>query len=182
MGVDKSFWIQIQTRGKWSGNPACMIIENGHQIKWPLDLFLAWPFVMKETEAVIHAHYLPANMHRFWYPLIHGNGTAYKSYSSSAYFGKEDLRNAFASIDYLISPVRYGDHNTLCMEAKASGTKIISYRGNIYADYWITEGDQRVMAQELIKIFKGKAKPQESLSAPDISVTAMAMKEIYEGL
>ena len=121
-------------------------------------------------------------MHRFWYPLLYLNGTAYKSYTSGNFISHNDLRNAFKSTDFYLSPVRYGDHNTICMEAKASGSKVISYRGNVYADYWITEGDQRVMAQQLIAILKGEVSPRECEPVPDIKDTATIMTGIYDEL
>lgn len=183
MGVNKEFWSSGESKGKWVGSPSVFNCENGHSIKWPLDIFLAWPMVTKEaTGARLHAHYLPHDMHRFWYPLMYLNGTAYHSYSGSTYFGPESLRNGFKSSDFYLSPVRYGDHNTICMEAKAAGAKVISYKGNVYADYWISEGDQRVMAEELISIFKGEVEPRTSEPVADIKETAQAMKGLYESL
>ena len=183
MGVDTEFWKAGESRGKWAGSPSVFNAENGHSIKWPLDIFLAWPFVTNEVpNAVLHAHYLPHDMHRFWYPLLYLNGTSYKSFSSGNFISQGDLRNSFKSSDYYLSPVRYGDHNTICMEAKAAGCKVISYKGNVYADYWITEGDQRVMGQELIAIFKGEVEARTPEIVADISQTAQAMKAIYEGL
>jgi hypothetical protein len=183
MGVDKNFWSAGESRGKWVGSPSVFNAENGHTIKWPLDVFLAWPFVAEKVpDAIIHAHYLPHDMHRFWYPLLYLNGTAYKSYTSGNFISHNDLRNAFKSTDFYLSPVRYGDHNTICMEAKAAGSKVISYRGNVYADYWITEGDQRVKARELIAILNGKVSPRKCEPVPDIKDTATIMKGIYDQL
>ena len=66
------------------------------------------------------------------------------------------------------------------LEAKASGCKVISYTGNPYADYWVPEGDQRIIAKKLIKILKGDVKPKATQEVPDISETAAAMLKIYE--
>jgi hypothetical protein len=181
MGVNTSLWYKGTSQGKYTGNPSLFCAENCHYIKWPLDIILAWPYIMKRNyEATLHIHYIPSNLHRFFYPLIFKTGVAFKSYTSGNYFNIDTLRNAFCSIDYYLSLVRYGDFNTICLEAKACGAKVISYRGNPYADYWITEGDQRTMAEELLSIFKGDISPRETLIVPDISETAIAMKGIYE--
>lgn len=79
--------------------------------------------------------------------------------------------------------VRYGDHNRLSLEANASGCKTISYKGNVYSSYWIDEGDQREMAKRLIAILKGEVEPRpDKREVADISITAQAMKEIYESI
>ena len=183
MGVDKSFWTPQQTRGKWAGSPTLLTAENCHYIKWPLDLFFIWPWVTAQIpDAVLHAQYLPRDQHRWFMPLVNSNGAAYKSYISAQPLLASDLRNAFCSTDYYIGLVRYGDYNRVCLEAKASGAKIISYRGNEFADYWITEGDQRPMAKELTAILNGEMGPRLTPSVPDISETAQGMKEIYESI
>jgi hypothetical protein len=78
--------------------------------------------------------------------------------------------------------VRYGDFNRICLEANASGAKTISYYGNPYSDFWIPEGDQRVIADYLIKILDGEVAPRKKTSVPDISETANEMIKIYETL
>ncbi len=85
-------------------------------------------------------------------------------------------------MDYYIGLVRYGDFNRLCLEANACGARSISYRGNPYSDFWIAEGDQRVMADELVEILNGNVEPRKKEVVPDISETALAMQKIYEGL
>ncbi len=183
MGVDKNFWKPVESRGKYAGDPSVFTAENCHYIKWPLDLFIAWPWVTKEiTDARLHAGYLPNDQHRHWFPLINQNGAAYTSFISANVLGHEDLRNTFNSVDYYIGLVRYGDFNRISMEAKASGCKLISYPGNPYADYWVTEGDQRKIADELIRIFKGEVEPLTPLEVPDISETTKAMIDIYTGV
>jgi len=183
MGVDTSTFKPMPTRGKYAGNPSVFTAENCHYIKWPLDLFMLWPWVVKEIpDAVLHAHYLPRDQHRWFMPLVYSNGTAYKSYLSGTPLAQEDLINAFCSTDFYIGLVRYGDFDRLAMEAKACGAKLISYRGNEYADYWITEGDQREMAKELVAILKGEVEPRKCLPANDISETVKAMVALYESL
>lgn len=183
LGVDKSFWKPVESRGKYAGSPSVFTAENCHYIKWPLDLFIAWPWVTKEIHgAALHVGYLPRDQHRWWFPLINQNGAAYKSYITADVMGPEDLRNTFNSVDYYIGLVRYGDFNRISMEAKASGCKLISYTGNPYADYWVTEGDQRKIAEELKAILKGEVEPLPTMEVPDINEMAEAMKNIYEGL
>lgn len=180
MGIDTEFWKPVESQGKWVGSPSLFTCENSHQIKWPLDLILAFPLIMKETDAVLHAHYLPLDQHRYWFPLLQANGSSYKSYASGSFFDTPTLRNAFCSVGYYLNLVRYGDFNTVCLEAKASGCKVISYKGNPYADFHISEGSQLEMARELIEIIKGNTQPRETL--PIVSCEAMAkeMIKIYE--
>lgn len=181
LGVDKTFWIPGQSRGKYLGNPSLFSAENAHYIKWPLDLAVAWSWVTNEFyDAQLHLIYLPRDQHRWWFPLMNRNGSAFKSYISPNTFGREDLRNAFCSVDYVTSFVRYGDFNRLTLEAKACGAKVISWTGNPYADYHIPEGDQRIQAQHLIEIFKGNTEQRKVAEVPDISETAKCMISIYE--
>lgn len=183
LGVDLSFWNEGASIGKWVGTPSVFNCENGHSIKWPLDVFLAWPLVSQELpDAALHAHYLPHNMHRFWFPLLYANGAIHKSYASPTFFHKDALRNAFKSSDFYLSPVRYGDHNTICMEARAAGSKVISYQGNPYAHFWIAEGDQRRMAAELVGILKGEAMERTPDPVPDVSEMAARMINVYKSL
>jgi glycosyltransferase involved in cell wall biosynthesis len=183
LGVDKNFWKPVPTRGKFSGSPSLFTAENSHAIKWPLDLFLMWPWVYPQLEGnpKLHAIYLPNDMHRWFFPLINRNGCSYASHVSGQVFDHDNLRNAFVSTDYYIGLVRYGDFNRVCLEAAACGAKLISYRGNPHAHYWITEGDQRAMAEELIDILSGKTPPFEKVApVPDVAETAKAMLEIYD--
>ena len=182
LGVDKEFWKPIKSKGKYTGSPSLFTAENGYQIKWPWDLFLIWPHVAEKIQqnALLHVAYLPNDQHRFWFPLINRNGASYASEVNSLVHDHESLRNVFCSTDYYIGLVRYGDHNRICLEANACGSKTISYRGNPYSDYWMTEGDQRVMADELLNILEGKTKPREKTPVPDIIETSNAMIKIYE--
>ena len=182
-GLDRTFWEPGESRGKFGGTPSVFTAENGHRGKWPLDLLLAWPWVAAELyDAVLHVCNLTQDEHRWWFPLANMNGAHFRAYLSDIRWSPEDLRNVFRSIDYFIGLVEYGDHNHLMMQAHATGAKCISYRGNEYADYWLTPGDQRVMAQELLAILKGRVEPRQALPAPDIADTARAMQAIYEPL
>src|SRR5208337_1649241 len=167
---------------KWSGQPSLFTCENSHQIKWPLDLILAFPLIMKETKSVLHIHYMPMDQHRWWYPMLLANGTAYRSYTSGSMFSSEQLRSAFRSVDYYLSPVRYGDFNTVCLEAKAAKCKVISYEGNDFADYHIHEGDQRKVAADILDIISGKTPARTPSPVPSCKDTAEAMIKIYKEL
>jgi len=122
----------------------------------------------------------PPDQHQVWFPLMNRIGTTFKAYASNKVFDKPNLRNAFKSVDYVTSFVRYGDFNKITLEAKASGAKIISFKGNPYADFWIDEGDQRLQAEQMVNIFTGNCLPRETKPVPDISETARHMVEIYE--
>lgn len=184
LGVDQSFWTPTPSRGKFVGAPSLFSSENCHYIKWPLDLFLVWPWVYPYVngDPSLHVIYLPNDQHRWFFPLVNRNGAGYGSHISSIAMEHADLRNAFVSVDYMIGLVRYGDFNRLSLEANACGAKTISYHGNLYSDFWLTEGDQRVMAQELIAILNGEVEPRKKDPVPDIAETAKAMLAIYEGI
>ena len=109
------------------------------------------------------------------------NGSAFRSYIGGT-CDHVNLRNIMCSVDYYIGLVRYGDFNRISLEAKACGCKVISYWGNPYADYWIPEGDQRIIATKLIEIFRGNVQPRETAEVPDIKDTAREMIKIYEDL
>lgn len=180
LGVDKEFWRPGESRGKFAGTPSVLNCENQHYIKWSWDLLVIWPWILEHLEsAKLHQLYLPNDCHRWFFPLVNSNGASYGAYISSSVFDHEDLRNAYRSCDFYCGLVRYGDFNRVSLEANASGTKTISYRGNPYSDYWITEGDQRDMARELLAILKGEVEPRQKEQPPDISETAKAMIEIY---
>lgn len=183
MGINLAKWQGATSRGKWDGEPSLLTAENCHTIKWPLDLMIALPWVFDEIrKARLHLIYLPVDQAKWWGALTMNNGSAYRSYISSVALDYKELANAFASVDYYIGLVRYGDHNRICLEAKAAGCPVISYRGNEYADYWLDEGDQRTIAAQLRMILRGDVSKREALVVPDISETAGAMKKIYERL
>ena len=183
LGVNTDVFKPQDTRGKWAGEPSVFTSENCHYIKWPLDLFILWPWVTEQIpNARLHAHYLPRDQHRWFMPLVYRNGTAYKTFLSGDPLQQPELINAFCSTDFYLNLVRYGDFDRMTMEAKACGAKVISYIGNEYADYWITEGDQRFMASQLIEILRGEVEPRDFKATPDISETVTAMVKIYESL
>lgn len=183
MGVDLAFWSQGSTAGKFAGEPSFFTAENPHYIKWPYDLFTAWPDVTDELpEARLHAVYLPRDMHRAFFPWVNANGAGFTSYISPGVFSADWLRNAFQSCDYTIGLVRYGDLNHLSMQANAAGATTISYPGNPHSDFWVQEGDQRGIARELLEIVKGDRAPRDKTPVADISETAAAMRAIYEAI
>lgn len=184
LGVDKAFWGGGASRGKYDGAPSVFTAENPHYIKWPYDLFVAWREIYEamQGKAKLHAIYVPRDMHRWIFPLVNANGTSYGAHISPITFPHDELRNVFKSIDFFCGLVRYGDFNQLALQANAAGATTISYTGNPYADYWIHEGDQRAMANELTAILKGDTPKREKEPVPDLADTANAMKAIYEGI
>lgn len=183
MGIDTAYWTPQPTRGQFAGAPAILTAENCYEIKWPLDLFVAWPWVVKDHHhARLHALYVPKDQHRWWFPLVNRNGASFNAFIGPHVFDPPELRNAFCSTAFYVNLVRYGDFNRIGLEAKATGAKVISYEGNPFADYWIHEGDQRRMAEELSAILAGTVTARETLPVPDVSETVAAMKAIYEGL
>lgn len=183
MGIDKSFWKPTESRGKFAGEPSLFTAENCHYIKWPLDLLMAWEWITNEIpKARLHAHYIPKDQHRWWFPLANRNGAAFKSFLSGGIFNDVDLRNCFTSVDYYIGLVRYGDFNRICLEAKATGTKLISYKSNPYADFWVEEGDQREIAKQVVSILRGDVSPRETQEVVDITETVRGTIKLYEEL
>jgi hypothetical protein len=183
LGVEKDFWSSGVSGGKYAGTPSVWSGENCHYIKWPLDLFLMWPWVYRELNgACLHVAYLPQDQHRWFFPLVNSNGASYGAHISKLTFHHDVLRNIFKSVDYFIGLVRYGDFNRLCLEANAAGAKTISYPGNPYSDFWLPEGDQRNTAAELVKVLKGEVEPRIKTGVPDIQETAEAMRKIYESI
>jgi hypothetical protein len=185
LGVDTAYWSTPSSRGKFAGTPSVFTAENPHFIKWAYDLLLIWRDVAEAIDgemAKLHALYVVRDHHRAFIPLAYRMDAAYHAYISPATFDRDGLRNAFQSPDYTIGLVRYGDFNQLSMQANAAGATTISYAGNEYSDYWITEGDQRTMAAELTAILKGEVTPREKLPVPDLADTAHAMLSVYESI
>ncbi len=181
MGLDKDFWKPVESRGKYLGSPSLFTAENADYSKWILDLVTAWGWVWQEVPtAFLHAVYIPTDQHRWFYPLMNRNGSAFKTISAGIILNQVDLRNAFCSTDYYIGLVKYGDCNRICAEANASGAKTISYEGNEYTDFWVREGDQRRIASDLLAILKGEVEPRKKKEIADVRDTAQAMIKIYE--
>jgi hypothetical protein len=184
LGIDLDFWTPGVSKGKFAGSPSVFSAENAHYIKWPLDLFIAWPWVYPKVRgSCLHVSYLPTNTHRWFFPLVNRNGASYACHISSSIFGHEDLRNVFRSIDFFIGLVKYGDFNRINLEAQATGAKTISFSNNPYSDFWLPEGDQRILADTLVEILKGNVEPREDkLKVPGIKEMGEAMIKIYEGI
>jgi hypothetical protein len=182
LGVEKDVWKPVPSVGRWVGAPSLLSAENCHDIKAPYDLFVAWGLLYPRltSEACLHVIKLPNDQHRYYFPLVNRNGSSFACHISASTYAFDGLRNAFCSVDYYIGLVRRGDFNRTCLEASACGTKTISYRGNQYADFWVTDGDQRVIADELFEILTGQTQPREKLPVPDILETAKGMKGVYE--
>jgi hypothetical protein len=183
MGVDKEFWKPVQKQNLLTGNPAILTGENCHTCKWPLDLMIMWPNIVKMIpEARVHFINIPYDQHMWWVPLSYMTGTRYTTYMTATKLGKENLRNFFCASNFYYSPVQYGDHNRVCLEAAACGAKVISYKGNQYSHYWITEGDQREQTKELLDILSGNVTERKPLDVPAIEYTASLMIELYKEL
>jgi hypothetical protein len=183
LGVDKDFWKPQPTKGKWSGSPSVWSGENAHYIKWPLDLFLMWPWVYpKVPGSCLHVSYLPKDVHRWFFPLVNRNGASYASHITAIVWEHKDLLNIFNSVDFFIGLVKYGDFNRLSLEAAACGAKTISYPGNPYASFWLPEGDQRRSAEELVRVLKGEVEPRKAEPVPSSEDMAQAMIKVYEGI
>lgn len=181
LGLDHKFWTSGRSRGKFTGNPSVMAAENPHAIKAPYDLFIAWPWVIEKVpDACLHNSYMAQDQQRWYFPLVNRNGSSYGAHISSMLWPHEELRHVLNSIDFYCNLVRYGDHNRIGMEAALSGAKVISYKGNPYSHYWIDEGDQRVMAEQLVSVLRGEAEPRVPELVPSDVEMAEAMKTIYE--
>ena len=181
LGVDRKFWAEGESRGKYQGDPSLLSIENSHTIKWPLGLFLMWPYVADAVDgAYLHVCYLPHDQARAWYPLVDANGAHFKAHIGPWTFPHDELRRVFKSFDFMWSGVRFGDFNLACLEAAAAGLKVISHRGNPYSHYWVEEGDTRTQCEQLIEVLSGNVEERaDREEVPDISETARVMGEIY---
>lgn len=181
MGVDREFWTSQGNKNCLNGAPAIFTAENCHTCKWPLDMFIMWPkLVERFTEARLHAIHIPMDQHRWWLPLSYMNGSQYTAFISPARLSHPVLRDFLSSAHYYYSPVTYGDHNRMCLEAASCGTKIISFRGNQYAHYWITEGNQWDQLEEWTNILTGETPAREPETVPDIKDTGVAMLHVYK--
>lgn len=184
LGVDKKFWAEGESRGKYAGNPSLLSCENSHAIKWPLQLLLMWPYVADElAEACLHVCYLPTDQARHWFPLVDGNGAHFRAHIGPWTFPHDELRRVFKSFDFLWNGVRFGDFNVLGLEAVAAGLKVISYKGNPYSHYWIEEGDIRTQCEQLTAVLRGDVEERtDREEVIDVAETAKQMGEIYDSI
>lgn len=183
MGIDLSFWKKTPSLGKFAGEPSLLWSENTHIIKLPYDLLVAWPWVYPRVKgnALLHLTRFSMDLHRWLFPLVNRNGASYASHISTSMWDAAGLRNTLNSVDYQIGLVWKGDFNRTTLEASACGAKTISYCGNPYSDFWVPEGDQRVIADRLVSILNGEVEPRKDKSPVlPSSDTAIAMKRVYE--
>lgn len=181
MGIDHAFWQGGVSAGKYLGSPSFYNCDNAYPFKWAIEILRLWPWVREELdEAVLHIAYLPTAIHRFVDVMAARYGSLRGAVIGNWSYDHTNLRNIFTSIDYYVSPVRYGDHNRVCLEARAAGAKVISYPGNDYADYWVPEGDQRRIAAELIRIGKGEVEPRQAMPVPTEQQMGEATINVYE--
>lgn len=186
MGVDLDFWKPVPSEGKprFLGTPSLLYAENTHNIKWPYDILVAWPWVQAATklDPILHVTRLPLNLHRWFFPLVNRNGASYSCHISPLLWTGAELRNALSLVDYQIGLVIKGDFNRISLEANACGCKTISYVGNPYSDFWVPEGDQRNIAAYLVEIIEGRIEPRKKTPVPSSLETAKQMKVLYESL
>ncbi len=183
-GVDLAFWQTPDVNVEHlRGKPAVWMSENQNRIKWGLDVFFAWPLVAKAIPDIhLHAHFVPYDLHRFLVGIADANGAAPNHATiTPKFWPHETLRRFFRGADFNLATTRYGDNTCLTMQAEAAGLKTISYPGNAYASYWIPEGDQRVMADQLTGIFSGYLPPRgDKLPVPDLRDMAGATLAVYD--
>lgn len=180
MGIKKDFWTR-QDIAPLAGSPALFTAENMHNCKWPLDIFFLWPHLAERLpDARLHVANIPANQAPWWWPLAYMNGSRYSTFMNSLRFDHSTLKIYLSAAPFYYSPVRYGDHNRISLEAAACGAKIISFEGNEYAHHWVREGDQRRQLEDLVAILSGTREERQPLPVPDISETAAALLQVYK--
>lgn len=184
MGVDTKWWGLGKSPSSIKilpGQPALFSAENPHAIKWPLELIEVWPMVYPHLDgASLHLGYMVTNRDRQFAPLINRTTAGYGMHWSGQKWDHPSLKAILQGIDYFIGLVRYGDHNMLSQQANAAGAKTISYPGNPYSDFWVHEGDTRMLARDLLAVLQGKVKPRQKESVPDVSETAKGMIAVYK--
>jgi hypothetical protein len=182
MGIKKDFWVK-QDLPPLAGTPALFTAENMHNCKWPIDMFFLWPHLMKSLpDARLHVTNIPINQQNWWWPLSYMNGSKYTMFMSAMRFDATSLRNYLSATPFYYSPVRYGDHNRISLEAAACGAKIISFEGNEYAHYWVHEGDQRRQLIDLVAILSGETIERSPFLVPDIKDMEEAMLQVYKAV
>lgn len=181
MGIDIPFWQAGTNIGKYDGRPSFFNCENQYPFKWGVELLRVWPLIRAELEeAVYHLTNIPGGLQRFVDVLAARYGSVRGAYVGSWSYDHANLRNILKQVDYYVSTVRYGDFNRISLEAGAAGTKVISNPGNVYADYWVPEGDQREMAKAIIAIGKGEVEPRAKTPIPSEQDMAQAAVHVYE--
>lgn len=182
MGIDRSFWKRTGVL-PLAGTPSVFCAENAHTVKWPLDMVMMWPWIVKGLpDARLHAINLPTDQQRWWTSLSVLNNALYTAYIYAIKLGPEGLRNHFSAASFYYSPVRYGDHNRVCLEAASCGCKVISFEGNEYAHYWVREGDQRRQFEDIMDILRGNRPERVPAPVPASEEMAAAMLMIYGAL
>lgn len=182
MGIDLPFWSGGVSQGKYAGTPSFLSCENQYPFKWSVEIIRLWPWVRAELDqAYLHATNLPGTLQRFVDVMAARYGSLYGGIFGSWNYDPANLRNILKQVDFYISPVRYGDHNRMSLEAGAAGAKVISFEGNEYADFWMREGDHRRIAKDIIAIGKGDVQPRaDKLPVPTERQMAEAMVNVYE--
>lgn len=182
MGVDLDFWAAGKSVGKYAGEPSFLSCENQHPFKWSFYILRMWRAVRQELpHAILHVGNVPGGAQRFVDAMAARYGCANGAVYGSWQYSHDNLRNILRSVDFYVSPVRYGDHNRMSLEAAAAGCKVISYPGNLYADYWIHEGDDRKACADLVAIGRGDVEPLATkLPAPSLNDMARGMVNVYE--
>lgn len=181
MGIDTAYWSGGTSPGRYDGTPSFMNCDNQYPFKWGVEIIRCWPWVREELDqATLHICNLPGALQRFVDVLATRTGALKGAIIGSWSYDTNNLRNILKSIDYYVSPVRYGDFNRMSMEAGAAGAKVISFPGNEYADYWMPFGDQRETAKALIAIGRGEMEPRQKLPVPTLRDMAIACTNVYE--
>lgn len=181
MGMDTAFWSAGVSPGRYAGKPSFLSCENAYPFKWAVDFLRVWKWVRDElADATLHVTNLPTNTLEQVKIMTARTGAVYGTVAGSWSYDANNLRNIFKQVDFYLSCVRFGDFNRMSMEAGASGLPVISYPGNPYADYWITEGDIRSAVKDLIAIGKGDVQPRAKAPIPSEQDMGQAMVHIYE--
>lgn len=185
MGIDLDFWKNAEQLPKYFGTPSFLSCENAYPFKWSVELLRCWPWVRRalverDLSPCLHVGNLPVGLQRFVDVLLARYGSIEGTVVGSWSYDHVNLSRILKQVDYYVSPVHYGDHNRMSLEASASGVKVISYPGNEYADFWMPEGDQREMAKALIAIASGEVAPRAKTPVPSEQDMARAMIHVYE--
>lgn len=181
MGINAAYWQGGASKGKYEGAPSFFNCDNAYAFKWAIEVLRVWRLVLKDIpHAGLHISHIPTDLLRHVDALAMRYGSLTRAWVGSWSYDHDNLRNIYKSVDFYISPVRYGDFNRTSLEAGAGGAKVISYPGNEYADFWMPEGDQRAVAAMLVQIGKGDVEPRPKTPIPSEEDMAQAMIHVYE--